>query len=256
MLGCGMLFFNRLDTATNTFTGERALGNCTEFTFGTKPETTEKYSSMDADRGLYAAFVKSVKASGKITMDEYDPDNVAMCLLGDKTIIAATAGTIAAGAGESFTVKRGCMIKLGSTSAADKFGLDKSTLLVTKGGTPLVLDRDYIIISAVAGVIFIPDTTANTLVDGDTVVVSYSYSSGAIKRITGGTNLRVEGYLRFIGDPTIGPRYEGEFWKVSIIPEGDMPFIMDDLKALTISFDCQDDSVNHASEPFYRLFNY
>lgn len=256
MLGCGMLYFNRMDTVTNTLTGERALGNCTEFTFGVKPETTEKYSAMDADRGLYKSFVKALKASGKVTMDEFDPDNVAMCLLGDNSIIAPATGTVLPGAGESFVVKRGCMIKLGSTSGTDKFGLTASTLVVTKGGVPCILNRDYIIISAAAGVIFIPDTVANTLTNGDTVIVSYTYEAPAIKKITGGTNLRVEGYLRFIGDPTIGPRYEGEFWRVSIIPEGDMPFIMDDLKALTITFDCQDDAINHPEDPFFKLYNY
>lgn len=256
MLGCGMLYFNRKDTATGAFTGERALGNCTDFAFGTKPDLTEKYSSMDADRGLYKVFVKSLKASGKIVMDEFDPANISMCLLGDETIIAPTAGTVAPGAGESYTVKRGCMIKLGTANGSDKFGLSKSTLVVTKGGVPCVLSRDYIVISAVAGVIFIPDTTANTLVNGDTIVVSYQYTTGTIRKITGGTNLRIEGYLRFVGDPTIGPRYEGEFWNISIVPEGDVPFIMDDLKALTINFECQDDAINHPDEPFYRLFNY
>lgn len=256
LLGAGMLYFDRLDANGNS-TGERPLGNCTGFNLTVGADLAEKFSSMEATRNLYLSIVKQTRATGKITMDEFDPYNVAMCLLGETSVMTQTSGTVAPAASETYTAKRGCMIKLGgSVPANQKFNITPSTLKVTNGATTYKVDRDYIITNASAGVIFIPDTAGNTIVDGVTLTVVYDYSALTIRKITGGTNTRVEGYLRFVGDPTVGPRYEAELWKVVIVPEGDIAMIADDFKDLTISVECQDDTMNHPKEPFYRLLKY
>lgn len=256
LLGAGMLYFDRLDASGNP-TGERPLGNCTTFNLTVGADVAEKFSSMEATRNLYLSVVKQTRATGKITMDEFDPYNVAMCLLGDTSVMNQSSGTVAAGAAETYTAKRGFMIKLGgSVPANQKFNITPSSIVVKNGATTYKVNRDYILINAAAGVLFIPDTAANTIVDGTTLTVTYDYNALVIRKITGGTNTRVEGYLRFVGDPTVGPRFEAELWKVVVVPEGDIAMIADDFKDLSITIECQDDTMNHPVEPFYRLLKY
>lgn len=257
LLGAGALYFDRIDNATGKFTGERHLGNCTAFTFAPGAEVLEKYSSMDADRSLYKAVVKQVRATGKITLDEFDPHNLAMAMLGDNSVITQSSGSVLSGGAETFVVKKGHMYKLGGVNPANqKFNIDPTSIALTKGATPLVKDRDFIVTSGPAGVIFFPDNLSTILVDGDSVNITYNFLASTMKKIVGGTNLKVEGYIRFIGDPTTGPRYDGDFWRVSVTPEGDLNFIGDDWGQFNLTFECMDDSMNHASEPFYRLIKY
>jgi len=267
MLGKGSIFFNRYDPATASYTGERHLGNCTEFTFGNTADVAKKYSSMDHRAALYKAYNKSLKSSGKVVMDEFDPYNVAMILLGENSVVNQVAGAVAAGSPEKYpAVRRSQMIKLGSYNAAgvaqpenaQKFNIDPATLVVkdSTGTTTYQKNRDYLVVNAGAGVIMVPDTVQcsipNTTVGVD-LMISYGYGNAVLPQIVGGTNLRIEGYLRFVGDPILGRAYEGEFWKVTIMPEGDVTFIGEDLANMNFSFDCEDDSMNHPDDPYARL---
>ena len=257
MLGAGSLFFDRIDNATKQKTGERHLGDCKTFTFAPGAEVLEYYESMDKDRSLYKAVVKQVTATGKLSMSEFDPRNLALALLGETSTINQSAGSVAAGASESHTVKKSHMYKLGGNSPVNqKFNINPSSIVVKKGATTLMVDRDYILVNAACGVLFFPENEFSTLTDGDNVTITYDYLSSTIRKIVGGTKLKIEGLLRFIGDPTSGPRYEGEFWHVVITPDGDLNFIGDDWGNFNLNFECLDDSMNHASEPYYRLLKY
>lgn len=256
LLGAGQIYFNRYLSDTGYYVGERHLGNVTDFTFNTNVEMFEKYSSMTADRGLYFSAPKQTRGSGKLVMDEYDPYNLCLGLLGTHSVIQQTAGTVLPAAAETFlNVSRGQAIKLGS-SGTQKFFTASSGIVVTDsaGTTTYVQDRDYIVLSEAAGMIFFPDNELSIFpTTASTVKVSYGYTAATIREIAGGTDLQIEGYLRFVGDPTAGPGYEGEFWNVSIIPDGELTFIGDDQKPVNITFECQDDTMNHPTEPFYRL---
>lgn len=256
LLGSGQLYFNRFDPKTNTWAGERHLGNCTDFTFNTNAEVFEKFSSMTADRGLYFSAVKAIHGTGKLVMDEYDPINVTTVLLGTHAVVNQNAGSVLPAAAETYNnISKGMAIKLGAV-ATQKFLADPNSIVLTNstGATIYVQDRDYTVLSADAGMLFIPDNQYSTFPNvPSTVKVSYNYASATMREIAGATDLQVEGYLRFIGDPTAGPGYEGEFWRISIIPEGELVFIGDDQKPISITFECMDDTMNHPKEPFYRL---
>lgn len=255
LLGKGSLFFDRINPKTGLPTGERHLGNCPTFTFTSSGETLDLYSSMDHDASLYKSVVKQVTGTGKIELNEYDPINLATVLLGDSQSISQTAGSIAPASPESITVHKNCLYKLGgfTTPNSQKFNILKSSIVLSKGATALIEDQDYIVVNALAGVIMFPDNLNTTLVEGDTVTLSYNYNSALLRRIFGGTSTQVEGYLRFIGDPTTGPRYDAEFWHIVVKPEGDVNFIGDDWGKFSLSFECLDDSMNHASRPFYYI---
>lgn len=82
MVGAGTLYFKR--THSNDQHGFHNLGNSTGFSITTEVEKTEKNSSMSKHRELIASVVTSVKPSAKITLEEYNPYNMALGLFGEE----------------------------------------------------------------------------------------------------------------------------------------------------------------------------
>lgn len=81
MVGAGVLSFSRLKD-DGTYDEWHHLGNCEEFNITTDITTVEKNSSMNKRRELMARVVTAVSATGSITMNEYDPYNLALGLFG------------------------------------------------------------------------------------------------------------------------------------------------------------------------------
>lgn len=245
LLGAGVLYFDRFDVNRNK-TGERHLGHCSAFTLSTEVEKVQKYNSMSKARALYKEVVRQTKAIGKITLDEFDEHNLALALLGETGVYTQTAGNV--------------------TDKVTKVYPDRwakldhrliSTVVVKPGSTgttPYIEGNDYKvdpksgrIMALKGGAIFTGDATSAE------VKVSYANAQASIPKVVGATQGKIEGMIRFIGDPGSGPAYEGEFWKVSVTPEGELGFISDDFGSFGLSFECMDDSQNHPEEPFYRL---
>ena len=91
MVGAGTLYFKR--THSKDKHGFHHLGNSTGFTITTDIEKIDKNSSMNKHRELMASAVTSVKASSKITLEEYNPYNLALGLFGEESIIKQAAKT-------------------------------------------------------------------------------------------------------------------------------------------------------------------
>lgn len=243
MLGAGVIFFDREDASGNK-TGERHLGNCTSFSLTTEVEKVEKFSAMNKAKRLYKSVVKSIKATGKITLDEYDPANMALALLGSEGTVTQSSGAIS-------TTPEAIVAKPGYAAKLNYFAVSDLVIKSSDGTTTYTENTDYIIQNAKAGVIFFPAGT--TIVSGTTVKATYSYAAATIPKIIGANVGKIEGYLRFVGDPTSGPAYLGDFWNVSISPDGELGFITDDWGSFSLNFECQDDTTNHPTDPFYRL---
>ena len=47
----------------------------------------------------------------------------------------------------------------------------------------------------------------------------------------------VKGYLRFIGDPARGPKYECEIWRASVRADGAIGFISDEYSSFSLTGD-------------------
>ncbi len=89
MLGKGKVFFDRFVNGMPT--GKRHLGNCTALNLSTTTEKKDKYSSMQKESILYASVITQVGASAKITLDEYDRENLALALLGESAVVQQAA---------------------------------------------------------------------------------------------------------------------------------------------------------------------
>lgn len=82
LVGSGTLYFKR--THSHDQHGFHNLGNSTGFSITTDIEKVDKNSSMSRHRELIASVVTSVKPSAKITLEEYNPYNMALGLFGEE----------------------------------------------------------------------------------------------------------------------------------------------------------------------------
>jgi len=126
---------------------------------------------------------------------------------------------------------------------------------VIAAGTSYVASNDYILDKSQlrAGIIPVPETSS--IPDGAKVKVSYTVPEGLYPKVMGGTVRKIEGDLLFIGDPSMGRAYVGEFWHVLISPSGDIGLIGDDWGVFTVEMTVMADRINHPDEPFFKLTN-
>lgn len=347
LLGAGQVFFDRFDENENK-TGLRHLGNVPKFNLKTEVDKITKKSSMNAARTTYDEAVREIKATVDLTIEEFDPANVALALLGEEgviiqsaeevtnerhkaylgrmiqvnafkisdvklkpivpipaaiappvavgsitsdgtvtssgtytgteeadyyveiTVANTTAGTITGckfkwkrglsgvwseevtATGNAQTIELGMQVKLTATSGQNFVVGDVWKITVTPSLTEYTVGRDYKTDKVLSrgGLISIPPTSR--IPEGD-VFVDYKKPAGAFPKVAAATVREIKGYLLFLGDPTKGPAYNGEFWKVSITPNGDIGLIGEEYAGFDITVTVMDDSENHPNEPLHRL---
>lgn len=354
MLGAGKIYFNRwLDDGTPTVF--RHLGNVPKFNLSPKIEKIQKYSSMDAQRELYAEAVKSMEYKATLDINEFTPYNLALALYGEEAIVTQEQKTVenerhvvTVGSPIILPYKKVSGIKLsyaspvspsisqpklfvaGSvkqgtakvTASGNYSGNDKATyyLTITKansvpqtvtdaeftwkkgiggkesspvhvtGSQQLIAEgvsvtfaagssgqdlvkgdvyqidvspavttydagTDYILDDSQLRYGVIPVPATSNIKTGDTVLVSYTVEEVNYIKIKGGAVRKIEGNMRFLGDPSMGRRYDAEIWHVTITPSGDIGFIGDDWGDFQLEMTVMGDRQNHPDEPFFRISN-
>lgn len=249
LLGRGKLYFDRFDTGGNA-TGERFLGNCTRLESTTTDDLREKYSSATQDSPLMKSVNVRRTQELAITLDEFDPENLALALMGTAGFHAVQTG--GAVTDEPIVAKLGKWVKLAERG---KIGTPITGVVVTTdpAGTTYTVTDDYIV-DAVSGRIYFVEGGA--ISDDEALLVDYTSPAIAatdIPKIVAGTVNTIEGFLRFIGDPAAGPVYECEIWKVSINPDGAVGLISDEFAEFPLKGKILSDAANHPTEPLWRL---
>jgi len=93
LLGAGKVLFDRWDDDGNS-TGIRHLGNIPKFDLKIEVEKITKKQSMYAAKTTYLEVIKEVTASADVTIDEFDPANVAMAFLGEAGVITQASKVV------------------------------------------------------------------------------------------------------------------------------------------------------------------
>lgn len=241
LLGRGAIYFDRFAAGTTTRQGELHLGNCTSLELTTTDEVKELYSSMASTSPLLKSVPTKRTMELKLTGNEYSLENLALVLMGNTGTLTQTTGSVTA---ETITTSS----KQGRWYPTAKRSI--SSLIVKVAAATKTLGTDYDQDLVTGRVKILP---GGTITDGSTVTVDYSYATLNLNTVIGGNASTVEGYLRFIGDPAAGPKYEVEVWRVSVAPDGPVQFIQDDFGNWSLTMKVLDDSANHASEPYYRV---
>lgn len=242
MLGAGAVYFDRKD-GTGSSTGERHLGNCTDFTVSTTVEKVEKFSSMQAAKRLYKSVIKSIKATGKITLEEYDMENLSLALLGTTGVVTESGAVVT---DEAFTAQLDRWVKLARRNI-------QSSGIVVKDGANVAIPAGNFEMDLITGRIKVLASNTAAVTNGEACKISYTSLIETYPKIVGAAVGKIEGLVRFIGDPTSGPKYELEAWNCSVQPEAEIGLISDDFKNFVLNLEIMDDTAAHPNDPLYRL---
>ncbi|EGO65612.1 hypothetical protein [Acetonema longum] len=244
LLGAGQVLFNRFDASGNK-TGLRHLGNIPKFNLKTEVEKITKKSSMNASRSTYDEAVKETKISADLDLEEFDPANVALALFGEEGIISQKAAEVA---GEVHRAFLGRYIQLDAINPTGiKLTAIDPDVTVYEAGVDYQLDP----VLLRGGLILIPESSR--IPDDTDITVDYQTTAGTFPKVAGGVVSSIEGELMFIGDPAKGPCYNGQFWRVSITPGGELGLISEEYATFPITVTILDDRSHHPDEPFHRL---
>jgi hypothetical protein len=253
-VGAGDVWFDRFDSA-GLSTGFRHLGNVSSLEGTPALESIKKRSSMSGLGGTLKELIRSTDFAISAVMDEYDPANMALALLGSSLDVTQTSEptvtTQAINDGNALLFD--VWYPLYTTTHPDGL-IDVTVTSVDQAGA-LTPGTDYEIDTEV-GMIRILSTGG-----GAEAVTTWSGSVPAIvaadglKLIHGLSAPTIEGRLRFrsASDQTTGPRVLIDFWKVKIQPDSAIPLITEDFGEYTLNMAVQEDLSRSAGERFFRM---
>jgi len=243
LLGKGKVFFNRFD-ANGVSGGERFLGNCTKLEISTEDDVIELKDSTTAAAATLAKVNRERKVNVAISMSEFDKENLGLALMGDSSPLVQTSATVTDEAIKSCGGDK--YIPLANRDLT-------SVTNVKKGATTYVAGTDYEV-DLVQGRIYVKAGGAiDLLTHPDSLTCTYVKAAITRQRVRGAISGKIEGTLRFVADPTTGPIWDAEVWKLSVNPDGVVSLIGDEFGEMSLTGQALSDGINHPTEPFYRL---
>ena len=159
------------------------IGNTTALTTQTSVETKERVSKQKGTYGSALDSLKTVKPTEiGLKLDTFDKDNLALALMGEAAVIAATAQTVT---DETVTIgKKGMAYKLANGN------IDPATVKV-KNKSKANVDAKHLDINATLGMITILPT-ADTVNDGEDVTVEYKTRDSGGYKVSAATLSRLD----------------------------------------------------------------
>lgn len=221
-LGAGEVWFDRFDV-NGLPTGLRHLGNVDTFATTAKEETVDKKSSMTGLRTLLSEVPKGFMLEVALDLTEWDPNNIALALLGTSSAFTQSASTPTA-----LPINGGVAIVLDTWY--DLGGLNPVVTDIKQGATTLVAGVDYVLRTDV-GMVYFPSTGAATAAvttwDGTIPAILAAAKKFIVKALSVS---KIRGHLRYVSalDQAAGPRQKVDVWNVNLYPDGDLAFIGED----------------------------
>jgi hypothetical protein len=244
-LGKGIVYFGRTD-ANGDSLGELDLGNAPIFAITPETETLAHYESRDGIKEKDLEVETSIGYSLKITLDEIAKENLNLAFRGEDAITSETQSDGHA-VNQVVTAKLGNWVKLPHRLLdADSEDITNITGLTHyTAGTDYEMDVNVGRIRALVG---------GSITDDQVLYVDYTYNAYDIPTVKAASRTTIEGLIRFVGDPAIGPVYEVECWKVRLKCDADVNFISDDWATISLTGEILKDAANHPDEPFFRVW--
>lgn len=242
ILGKGKLYFARMVSGVNT--GEIDLGNTPAFTLTPAIETLDHFSSMEGLKEKDKSVDVSIGYTGKFTLDEYSRENIMLAIMGltESTEAQATGHQV----NEPVTARLDRYVKLGKRNVA----VLKVTNIV--GTTEYTETTDYTVDTTVGR---IKAVRGGAIADEQVLHVDYTYDATTYPKLSAVQTSSIEGLIRFVGDPDVGPKYEVEIWRAKLKPTGDMSFISEEWGQIEFEFEVLKDETNHPSDPWFLMYD-
>ena len=248
--GVGEVKFDRFD-ADGKSTGLRHLGNTPLFELNPTVDVIEKKSAMIGARATYKRVITGTQAEISLKCDEFDPDNLALVLLGKQQAFTQEADAAIADrdlVGGSTDLIADVWYDLG--------GLDATVTAVKQGAT--TLDAGAYEVDTEAGYICFLSSYAgaNPFTPGE--AATWSGSLAAItskKRVEGLAVSAINGHLQFksAADQTAGPRLLVDVWNMDMVPDGAIGFITEEFGQFSLKGQALQDLSRPVGEQYFRV---
>lgn len=241
-LGKGIVYFDRFD-ANGTSTGELDLGNAPVFSCTPATEVLAHYESRSGIKDKDKEVETSIGYTFKIVIDEYAKENILLALRGD-TVGYDTQG-------DGMQTDEGMIARLGKwVKLTYRKWVDAGIVVTNQAGSHTYVEgTDYEVDVQVGR---IKALIGGSISEGQTLLVDYTYQAASFPKISAGMRM-VEGKLRFVGDPAVGPAHEVEVWDVKLKCESEIGFITDDWGQIEFSAEVIKDVANHPNEPWFKV---
>jgi hypothetical protein len=247
-LGKGSLLFDRFDDA-GKLTGFQHFGNVSSIDQETKDDKAELYQHINAVPSMIASALKKRALTVKFAGTDFSAEHLVIATMAEeKTDLVIAADAVVGEALASATAT-----KKGKYFATAQRNLNPGTVVVDQGGA-LVLGEDYVIADAVQGLIYFPLTSG--VDDAAAVTINYTPIAATFTQVFGATVPFVKGRMRFVPDPTDGPKIGVEWWTCNLSPSGKIELIKDDYGNWELEAMILDDSENHPDNPYFALTYY
>lgn len=226
LFGRGSLYFDRFTTA-GVATGERLLGDVKDFSITPSAEVKDVYDYTKPATPLLVRVPIRVTTDVSMTLLEHTAANLALMVLGsDATGFTQSTATVTSEA------LNGTGVVLPALDRWYPLANRRISAVTVTGGaagsTARNLNTDYTI-DAEGGRIYITSTGACV---AGTDLVRVSYTAAAIttpvEQVLAGVQATINGFMRFVSDPTAGPSWEVQCWKVNLTPDGSLSLITAD----------------------------
>jgi len=234
VLGRGKLYFDPYAPGTKNITGERYLGNTTEFNMTIESESLDHFDSDQGVRTKDDSVILELTRTASLTTDNISEENAAMFVLGDVSEITQSGDPVV---GESLGMAmpdRYYQLGADDTNPQGVRNLSAVTVNIDPNGTSseAVLDTDYEL-DAELGRIYIIDGGA---IDGNTeIAVDYTPEANTRRRVTTSAAASVEGALRFVAFNAKGKQKDVYIPYVTLQPTGDWALKGDDWQNMAFS---------------------
>lgn len=230
-LGRGKIYFSLLKEGTYTPAGYRYVGNTPDFGLSISNEKLDHFSADEGIRVRDKTVILQTDATGSLTMDDIQPENLALFFFGESSIEAQGSAT---GLTETFAdVKLGHAYKVGVTDARPTGYHSLLSVVVKVGVTTMVLNDDYTL-NAELGLVTPID--GGDIVEGDDMIVEFNVGAKSRVEVISGAQ-QVEGSILFESYNPEGDRFDYLLPYVKLSPNGDFAIKADEWQQLPFTIE-------------------
>ena len=247
-LGKGSLLVDIFDAQGN-LTGYQHFGNVTAAEQEVKDDLAKLYQHINATPTEIAQGLKKRDVILKLTGTDFSSDHLAIALManGKSQLVTGTSPV----SGE--VLASATATKKGKYFSAVGRNLDPASISVDNPGA-LVLGTDYEIADSVQGLIYFPLTSGVN--EAAAVTIDYTPINATFDQVAGAVQPFQKARLRFVPDPTDGPKIGAEWWRCNLSPSGKLELIKDDYGNWELEVAVLDDTSNHPNWPYFLLTYY
>jgi hypothetical protein len=243
-LGRGRLYFDAFEQGTTTKTGERYIGNTPSLSLTVESESLDHYDSDAGVRVKDDSVLLQLNRTGAFVTDNVSADNIALFLLGEKSIQAqasAVAQTYALA-----DVKLDRFYQIGATTANPSGLRSLTNFVLKKGVTVLTLNTDYKVDLDLGRVEILE---GGTLIEGDDLTAEFDITAKSRVQIVTAANATIDGALRFIATNPKGDLVDYYYPSVRLSPNGE--YALKGEEWLQMGFNIEIQKLDDSTEAIY-----